>query len=90
MTVAPHAKFGLLVVATFLGSSEMSTSDWIKGETVVIVKGDHPFLGSMLSIDMLELFIELSINRSMYALYKTCLSSYGLCQAISGGCCLCL
>ena len=50
--LAPHATFGLLVVATFLGSSKVSTTDWIKGETVVIEKGDDPFLCSMLSVDI--------------------------------------
>ena len=41
--VVTHATFGLLAVAAFLVSSNMSTADWIRGKTVIVVKGDDPF-----------------------------------------------
>ena len=38
--VVTHTTFGLLAVATFLELSNMPTADWIRGETVNVVKVD--------------------------------------------------
>ena len=38
--VVTCAKVGLLVIATFLESSNMPTADSIRGETVIVMKGD--------------------------------------------------
>ena len=38
--VVTHTTFGLLAVTTFLKSRKMPTADWIRDETVTIVKGD--------------------------------------------------
>ena len=56
--------FGLLVVAAFLVSSNIPIADWIRGETVIVVKDDDPFLGSICSVAMLELSIKVSLNHS--------------------------
>ena len=52
-----------IAVAAFLESSNMPTADWTRGKTVIVVKEViiH-FLGSMLSIAMLELSIEVTSN----------------------------
>ena len=42
MAVLTHATFGLLVVAAFMESVYVLTADWIRGETVIVVKGDNP------------------------------------------------
>ena len=39
-TVVTCASFGLLAVTVFLESSNMSTADLIRGETVIVMKGD--------------------------------------------------
>ena len=38
--VITYATFSLLTIAVFLESSKMFTANWIRGETVIIVKGD--------------------------------------------------
>ena len=37
-----HAKFCLLTIGALLESSNMPTADWIRNETVIVVKGDDP------------------------------------------------
>ena len=70
-TVVTHVTFGFLAAATFLLSSNMLTTDWIRGVTVIVVKGDK-------SLSMFHTFhhpvgivhgsIIKSIGRNAYAL----------------------
>ena len=41
-TIVTNATFGLLIVAAFLVSSNMPTADLIRGETIIVARGDDP------------------------------------------------
>ena len=60
--VVTCAKFGLLAVASFTESSVMHTAEWVTGETVIVMSVMICFLGSTLSITMVELSVELSLS----------------------------
>ena len=85
--VVTFATFGLLTVTGFMVSSNIPTTDWIRDQTVIVVKYDN-------TLSRLHTFyryvgivcqsITESITRSAYMLYSR------LCQATFWGFCLCL
>ena len=71
-TVVTHVTFGLVPVAAFLLSSNMPIVDWIRGETIIVVKGDK-LLSRLRTfhhhVKIVHGSIIESIGRSVFALY---------------------
>ena len=66
--------FDLLAVAAVLVSSNMSTNDWVRDETIIVVHGDDPIFRLHTyrhNVGIIHQNIIESINRSAHGFYKT-------------------
>ena len=83
-TVVTHVTFDLVTVAAFVLPSNILIIDLIRGETVIVVKGDKS-LSRLRTfhhhVTIIHASIIKFIGRSVYALYKT--FKCGLCQTVS-------